>query len=336
MSYSDKYNAGPSISIRAADKLVDRPAGVPLEPAVYLSSLDYKIEDIEGQCVKDWFKNDFGAANTFEFQAKVKGSAGRAKAKLLLNPIGKSDIRITEDVEIQTNIDYGIQGLFKIRPKEVSAQFDLGMKPIAGNWFNPYVVFRLPRVGGVLKTTGSVGLGGVFHFDKYLNRRVKHQAELNLGFGQEVRNEVFLRQNLSTWYRNFVFGWYESWNLTNGFSRESKVSASFKDGSVRAYGQIELDNKLRLTSTGFGASYQINQDVKIFAQTAKPWNFDHKPLEIDQIRIMDLGAGVDINHSATGVGVKLGYFHQKKIASVLSFKLNKYFSGSLLFDVTYG
>jgi hypothetical protein len=301
------------------------------EPVAYLRSLDYKIEDIEGQCVKDWFKNEFGAKNTLQLHAKVKGAVGRAKAKVTLDPSDKKKIGVQEDIEIQTDIDYGVQGLFKIREKELSAQFDFGLKPIAANWFNPYVVFRLPRVGGICKPEGSIGVGGVFHFDTYFRRRGRHQIELDVGFGSLNKNEVALRQNLSVWYRNFVFGWYEAWKLTSGFARESKASASYGEGPVRAYGQIELDQHFHLTNAGFGASYKISPELKAFVQTNQPLKKEGHPMGVSSL---ELGAGVDVNHPISGVGVKLGYFHRQRIASVLSFKLNKYFSGSLLFDVS--
>src|SRR5687768_14457673 len=88
------------------------------EPVAYLRSLDYKIDDIEGQCVKDWFKHTFGANNAIEMQAKVRGVAGHAKAKVTLDLSDKKKITVQEDIKIQTDIDYGVQGLFKIREKE--------------------------------------------------------------------------------------------------------------------------------------------------------------------------------------------------------------------------
>lgn len=330
---------------------VSQPTNIPLEPVskpVYLLSHDYKIEDIEGQCVKDWFKNDFGANNTFEFQAKIKSSAGRAKAKVTLDPTDKNNIKVVEDLEIQANIDYGVSGLFKVRAKEVSAQFDFGLRPLSRNWFNPYVVFRLPRAAGVCKSAGSVGLGGVFHFDNWFNRRARHQFELGLGFGSETKNEVLLRQNLSVWYKNFIVGLYAGWNFTNGFSTETKLSGAFSEGPARAYAQIDLNDSFRLANLAFGASYKVRPDFKVFVQTQKPitaFNKTEKTEKTDKpaekevkgnfLSNVDLGAGVEYTHSS-GLGVKLGYFHDKKVASVLSFNLNKYFSGSLLFDVGVG
>jgi hypothetical protein len=341
----------PTSSARAFP--VSTPTNIPLEtpkPA-YLLSHDYKIEDIEGQCVKDWFKNDFGANNTFEFQAKIKSSAGRAKAKVTIDPTDKNNIKVVEDLEIQANIDYGVSALFKVRPKEVSAQFDFGLRPLSRNWFNPYVVFRLPRVGGLCKSAGSVGLGGVFHFDNWFNRRARHQFELGLGFGApaETKNDITLRQNLSIWHRNFVFGLYESWNFTNGFSAETKLSGALHQGPARAYAQIDLNDKFRLANLAFGASYKVRPDLKFFIQTQKPISYPtvgkegkvETPKETKDIvkanflANVDLGAGVEYTHSS-GLGLKLGYFHDKKVASVLSFNLNKSFSGSLLFDVGVG
>lgn len=318
---------------------VNQPTNIPVEPLskpTYLLSHEYKIEDIEGQCVKDWFKNDFGANNTFELQAKLKASAGRAKAKIILDPKDKNNLKITEDLEIQANIGYGVSDLFKIRPKEVSAQFDFGLRPLSRNWFNPYVVFRLPREGGVCKTTGTVGLGGVFHFDNWFNRRARHQFELGLGFGaaEGLKNDILLRQNISVWYRNFIVGLYLGWNFTNGFKAETKLSTAYSEGPVRAYAQVDVNDNVKFSNLGFGLSYKVRPDFKVFVQTQKPLGV--KPTTTADAKyigsIVDLGAGVEYSHPS-GLGLKLGYFHDKKIATALSFNLNRYFSASLLFDV---
>jgi len=318
---------------------VSTPTNVPLDAVkpVYLLSHEYKIEDIEGQCVRDWFKNDFGANNTFEFQAKLKASAGRAKAKVILDPTDRQNIKVTEDLEIQANIDYGVSGLFKVRPKEVSAQFDFGIRPLSRYWANPYVVFRLPRAGGNCKSAGTVGLGGVFHADRLFNQRYRHQAELGVGFGSD-KSDIVLRQNLSLWYRNFIAGLYLGWNFTNGFTSETKISGAYSEGPVRAYTQLDLGDRFGFRNLGFGASYKVRPDFKVFVQTSKPFVAKTEGSTVSTeaprgnfLNNVDLGAGVEFSHRS-GLAVKLGYFHDKKVASVLSFNLNKYFSGSLLLD----
>ena len=324
---------------------VNKPTNIPLDPIYGVSgtrllSLDYKIEDISGQCVKDWFKNDFGANGTFEFQAKVKGAAGRSKAKIIVDPTDKNSLRVTEDLEFQAKIHSDIQTLMKIRPKELSAQFDFGFRPVAGNWFNPFVVFRLPRTGGIARTAGTFGVGGVFHFDSFFNRRARYQVELGLGFGAEGgKNETVLRQNFSLWYKNFILGLYESWNFTQGFSHESKLSAGYSEGPARAYAQLDLTNDFRVSNLGFGASYKVRPDVKLFLQTQQVLGVTQKDGKTStpfNFAGVDIGTGVELTHAPSGVGVKLGYFHEKKIATVLSFGLNRYFTGSILFDVDLG
>ena len=318
---------------------VNQPTNIPLEPLskpTYLLSHEYKIEDIEGQCVREWFKNDFGANNTFEFQAKLKSSAGRAKAKIVLDPKDKHTIKICEDLEIQANIDYGVSGLFKVRPKEVSAQFDFGLRPLSKNWFNPYVVFRLPRDGGVCKTTGTFGLGGVFHFDNWFSRRARHQFELGLGFGaaEGTKNDILLRQNFSLWYNNFIAGLYLGWNFTHGFKTDTKLAAAYSEGPARAYAQVDINDKFRFSNIGFGVSYKVRPDIKLFLQTQTPLGVKSTTTAegASIAKIVDVGAGVEYQPIA-GLGLKLGYFHDKKIATALSFNLNRYFSASLLFDV---
>ncbi len=324
------------------DTVINTPTNIPVPtpvqrgyPTDKLLSLDHKIEDIDGQCVREWFRNDFGANNTFEFQAKIKGTAGRGKVKIVVDPTDKQNIRVTEDIEIQARVYDDIQTLFKIRPKELSAQFDFGFRPVAGNWFNPFVVFRLPRSGGLTRAAGTFGVGGVFHFDQFFNRRAKYQVELGLGFGEETgKQQVLLRQNVSLWYNKFILGLYESWNFTNGFSTESRLSAGYNDGPIRSYAQMDLGSDFRLSNLGFGASYQVRPDIKVFVQTQQPLKTRDGEKPAFSFRGVDIGAGAEYTHRPTGLGVKLGYFHEKKIASVLSFGLNRYFTGSLLFDVS--
>ena len=50
-----------------------------------LTSIGYKIDEIEGQEVNKWFKEEFGAKSKIELQPKFKSSRGFIKGKLVIN-----------------------------------------------------------------------------------------------------------------------------------------------------------------------------------------------------------------------------------------------------------
>lgn len=319
---------------------LDKPTNIPLEradttPATFARSYDYKIEDIEGQStVRDWFKNDIGAANSVDLHAKVtSGNTGRAKVKVTVDPTDKANVKVTEEIEIQANIHASTSALFKVKAKELTAHVDLGNTPVSGFWFNPSLGLKLPRTGGSVKSSGIFSLGGVFHYDTAIRRRFRHRIELGLGFGSTApqKNDLSVINNLSFWYDNFIFSVYNNLNLNNTQAGETKLSAVYSDRLARAYVQAEVAGPFRFAGFGLGASYKVRPDVTLFVQTQQPLGKDATPFSFQKL---DLGVGAGYTHAPTGLGVKLAYFHEKKIATAWTYNLNRYFTGSLLLDVS--
>ena len=127
-------------------------------------------------------------------------------------------------------------------------------------------------------------------------------------------------------YQNFVLSALEHWGLgTTGATKSSKLSVGYIEKQFDGYVQADVSNYVDFNTLAVGGSYRVNPQIRLLAQASHNIaSKESKP---------DIAAGLEYTPFLRGFGIKLGYFHEKKVASVLSFGLNKYFTGSLLFDV---
>ena len=320
-------------------RIVNVPINMALEKEAVLAdkvknSLAYKIEDLEGQIAREWFKNDFGAKNQIELQPKLKSSTGLFKGKLIVDPSDHSHINIFEEIELQTKFGQ-YDTSFKVKPTEIIAQFDLGPRSVESNWFNPYFGFKTPRSSFGGRWLSSLSLGGIFHYSppsrpgSYF--RYILDFSVNPNKGESHRAGVEIKHNISYSWLNFVFAATDNWKMEAGnteLNRRGKVSFAYIEKQFDGYVQADTKGKADLIGLTVGGSYKLNQDLRLYSQISQV--ISSKPEKID------IGVGVDFSQPLRGIGVKLGYFHEKKIATVLTFGLNKYFTGSILFDVDLG
>ena len=319
-------------------RIVNVPINMALEKEAVLAdkvknSLAYKIEDLDGQIARKWFKNDFGAKNQIELQPKLKSSTGLFKGKLIVDPSDHSHINIFEEIELQTKFGQ-YDTSFKVKPTEIIAQFDLGPRSVESNWFNPYFGFKIPKSTSGNCWLKSATLGGIFHYaPSPLTYWIKYMTDLTVTPSSDPlkRSAVEIRQNFATFYKNYVFSVLETWALASGpqgTSRSAKLSLGYVDPKYDGYVQTDVKDSFCVSQITVGGSYKLNQDLRLYSQISQV--ISSKPEKID------IGVGVDFSQPLRGIGVKLGYFHEKKIATVLTFGLNRYFTGSILFDVDLG
>ncbi len=177
----------------------------------------------------------------------------------------------------------------------------------------------------------SASLGAIFHYNPNpLEYWVRHQAELTVTqtADAQARNAVDVRQNFVMGYGNYVISALEHWGLNSGagFSKTGKFSVGYIEKDFDGYVQADVANHIDFTSLAVGGSYRATPQLRLLAQASQNIaSREAKP---------DLAVGAEYTPFLRGFGIKLGYFHEKKIASVLSFGLNRYFTGSLLFDVS--
>lgn len=250
----------------------------------------------------------------------------------IAKPEGENKLKFSEEVEILTKLG-GNACRFKVNSKEIEGHVDLGIQSVGEHSLNPYFVFRAPRSTGSLGCFNSGTVGTVFHYTpQALSYWARYHGDLTVtpaidGGGASDRPEIQIRENFVVGWRNFLFGASENWTFRNGFNRTGKLSVAinqqkYSTPEYNAFLELDLKDPLDLTTVTAGGWYQACREAKIYAQYSL--NLPKKQWE--------LGAGVDVSLRA-GVGAKLGYFHNQKISSALSFKLNRYFTGSLLFDV---
>lgn len=234
---------------------------------------------------------------------------------------------MNEEVDIQTTLTT-TKLQFKQAARVFTGHLDLGLHSAGVHWLNPYLTVKMLRSSADGKRLQSVTFGSLFHMNAshsgFWSRFHSDISFLPLFDGHDnfERPEIEVRQNFTLGWRKFVFGIYEGWTFRKGFTRSARLSAALRDSKFNAFAELDVKDGLDFTSLIVGSSYQLRKDTKLMIQVVENLNS----------RELDLAAGVDASFSRD-CGVKLGYFHQKKLASVLSVKLNKYFSGSLLFDV---
>jgi hypothetical protein len=241
-------------------------------------------------------------------------------------------LSISEEIEIQTTLD-SKPAQFKIKGSELSGHFDLGMIAAGNHWINPYVGVKIPRASNCLKGCSTTTLGLVFHHQRGPLSRLRAQFEL--GFDEQTadlsqKTQVDLRSNVSFAYRHFVFSVYELWSLTNTTKREAKLSAAGTYKDVNGFVQLDLKNMWKTpTLLTVGAGYKPIKKIGLYVQatqdleTAEP---AHKPN-------VTFGADYTI---CKGFVQKVAVDLKGKASTALNFTVNKFLSGSLLFDVSDG
>lgn len=312
---------------------VDKPINVPIEPlydTTVKTSINYKIDDLDGQKVREWFRDDFGANRTIELQPKLKSDRGFVKGKIVVDPSDKAHINITEDIEIQTTIDTN-EAQFKIKPRELSAVFDMGIRPIGLHWLNPYIGITIPRSSTSIRGANSLNLGFIFHNQPSLTSRLRSRFELILQQAEpekKLRTEIDFKANIAYYYSNFVFGLYEAWSLTSGFGRVGRVSIGARQNEFGGFAQLELKDRWTLSGLLLGASYRPIKDLTFFGQVGKSLLTvgDEKTTAPARFAV-----GAEWQH-CSGFSTKLAYHHQSKVQSVFNFILNRHVTASLMFD----
>lgn len=216
----------------------------------------------------------------------------------------------------------------KVTQQEISGHLDCGVTQAGAHWLNPYASFKAPRTSDGTWIQAAT-LGTLFHFTPQSKAYwVRYHSDLTLtplfdGHKRPDRPEVTIKQNFQVGWRQFLFGAHETWNFKKGHSRWTRLAGAITEEKYNAFVEVSLLDPLDISLATVGGWVKPIPEAKVYGQATRDLNS----------KAWELGVGVDATHSS-GLGLKLGYFHGQKIASVVSFKLNKYFSGSLLFDVT--
>ena len=231
----------------------------------------------------------------------------------------------------------------------MSAHFDMGSIAVGNHWINPYIGIKIPRASTSLKGNSSTILGFLFHHQRGLTSRLRSQleftfteSELAKAEDKKVRTDIGFKANVSYANSNFVFGLFENWNLTSSLNRESKVSAAGRLDNISGYAQVDLKDKWAPSLVTLGAGYKVHKDVTVYVQGIQ----DLEKVEVKKsegaaakepigttFKKPDVSIGVDYKH-CSGFATKLAYNLKGKVSSNLMFNVNKYFTGSLLFDVS--
>lgn len=306
-------------------------------PVAPKSSVNFKIDDVDGQRVTEWFRDDFGANNSVEFGPKLKSNNGYVKGKVTIKSLDSIHIDIVEEIEVQTKID-NRDALFKIKPKEISGHFDLGFSQAGNHWFNPYFVGRIPRFGNCLSKSFGSTLGFVFHHDQSLS--TKFRSIVEFGFkspsdpAKSTRTEFDIKTNLSLAYRQFIVGYYESWNLTNQFLRTSKLSFGVREDKFNGFIGFDLKNDIKPTAVHLGLNLAATSDIDFFLRGSKGLEAPEKPASTTPTTAepIDISLGVGYQHY-TGFSSKVAYHHlNNKLQGVFNFAMTKNFTASVLLD----
>ena len=248
-----------------------------------------------------------------------------------------------EEVEIQTTIDSKV-AQFKIKSAEFSGLFDLGAVQAGEHLLNPYVGVKIPRSAAAVNQFGTTTLGVLFHLARGAESRFRFQSEL--AFQQEPakdRTQVDAKAQFNFAYNRFVFSALESFSLTKSSVIDSKLSAAGVYRDLNGYAQLDLTNTSPLVLS-LGVGYRPHRKVSVYAQAVQSLVRVEKvaekvePVVVNSEKVMVLAApamnfGVDYAH-CTGFGAKAAIDLKGKLQTALNFSVNKYFSGSLLFDVS--
>lgn len=199
------------------------------------------------------------------------------------------------------------------------------------HWLNPYVGVKIPRAASSLKSNSSTTLGLVFHHQRGPLSRLRAQFEL--GFQDNStdatqKTQVDLKSNVSFAYRNFVFGVYELLNLSSLSSRDVKLSAAGVYGDSKGFVQLDLNNVWRPTFLSVGLGFSPLKKLGLFALAT------HSLVPAEPAKRPSLSFGLDYAHSKS-FGTKFACDLKGKLSTNFNYSVNKYLSGSLLFDVIY-
>ena len=254
-----------------------------------------------------------------------------------MDPKDRETLAISEEIEIQTTVE-GRPYQFKIKPKELSGHFDLGMVAAGSHWINPYVGVKVPRASDSLRGNATSTLGLVFHHQRGPLSRLRGQLELAFQEKTAGATQIDLRTNVSYAYRNCVFSVYELWSLSTISTREAKVSAAGALGKAKGFAQLDLKNIWKSPSyLTLGVGYQALRNLGVYAQLTQDLAMVAPAVATEPAvyKKPNVSFGVDYAH-CKGFGAKVAIDLDGKVSKALNFTVNKVLSGSLLFDVTYG
>jgi hypothetical protein len=299
-------------------------------------SNEAKLDEFETLGVKSWFEKDLESKNNLVLEAKLKGESGYTKTKVTLDPSSQKDsLSVSEEVEVSASIHPKVIGQFKLNSKELSAHLDFNHHDVAGYWFNPYLKFKHARAGGVCKDGAFLNLGGITNGVNKWGATVRHQFELAVALnkaGDQARN-LQMKHNLRLNYKQYGFHYFTHVDVSGKpIHHESKLAFSSTQQGVDDYLQVDLDNKFKPKNVSLGLSYGIAQGAKLYLDLSKPVLADKAflcPVGTE------LSVGASYAHAPTGLTAKLGYFHGKRIASQITYGINKNFKAALSFDVRY-
>lgn len=192
----------------------------------------------------------------------------------------------------------------------------------------------MPRSGPTLKSRNSTVLGLLLHLAKGPQSRYRIQAECTLktGVNPDKDNiDVNFRSNASFAYNHFVFSALKTFNLTTDASVAAQLSAAAVYDNASGYAQIDL-NKTTPTLFTIGGGFKAHRQVSFFAQAVQSLQKE-KVEAVEKLPNPSVAFGVDYAH-CPGFGVKAAADLKGKLQTNFNFTANKYFSGSLLFDVS--
>ena len=217
---------------------------------------------------------------------------------------------------------------FKIKAKELSGHFDMGMIAIGDHWLNPYVGAKIARANSCLRGSGVTTLGWLFHHRKGPQSRFRGQLEMNFTENGETANrtEINAKANASFAWNRFVFNLYEVWNLTHSYNSDIKASVAGTYKNASGFAEIELKDYKVPTFWSAGVNYKVCNKLGLYALA----KHDLDKLEKKK---PTFDFGVDYTH-CSGLNGKAAFDITGKLWTAFNFTVNKNVSGSLLFDVS--
>jgi len=283
----------------------------------------YKLEDIEGQKIKEWFKTDLEAKNQIELQPTLKSDKAVFKGKGHIIPRSKKFIEFNEEIEIQANIRER-EFMLKVNRNEANATFSFGNHRVGLNWFNPYVGVKLPRKSAHSHWLNAFSVGTIFHYFPFSSQGWgRYHANITSNLTHGERAAITIKQNFAYSTRGWTFGALETWDFGTSFDRRSTFSVGYDQRQFGGYAALDIKDPLDFVSVEGGVSYQAHSTAKLFAQARKNLSSEDKP---------EISLGADFT-PGNGSNIKLGYFHDRKLSLSVRTALSKYFSLTLLFDV---
>lgn len=299
-------------------------------------STQLKLEEFEAIGVKTWFDKDLESKNTLVLEAHMKGTSGHTKAKISLDPQTQKDaLAVGEQIEVAASLHPQVNGLFKVEPRQVSAHLDFGQHAVSGNWLNPYLLFNHARVGGVCKDGATVNLGLVTNSVNNWGATVRHQGEISVALhhAADQARQITFKHNLHLQHKQFGAHLFQhiDWSGKEKH-QETKLAFTAAYKGAEDYLQVDLDNNFKPKNVGLGFSYAVAKGAKVYVDLGKPVLADKAflcPVGTE------LSAGASYAHAPTGLSGKIGYFHGKRVASTITYGLNKNLTAALSFDVRY-